>query len=160
MADLVADFDKALKDAFSSLNVKDIELKPEQRAALSAVALQKKDCLCILPTGFGKSLIFQLVPFVADSLHQISNSCVVVVSPLNAIIFDQIEKLKAQGIGVRVFKQGIEEANLSIDENVKFLYGHAEVFVESSSLRTLFRSSFKDRVKAVVIDEAHFIIQW
>ena len=50
--------------------------------------------------GLGKSLIFQLVSFEVD------NSCVVVVLPLNAIISDQIEKLKAQGVGVQVFKQG------------------------------------------------------
>ena len=48
---------------------------------------------------------------------------------------------------------------MSIDDTVKFVYGHAEAFVGDQSLWTLLRSSFKDRVKAVVIDEAHYIVQ-
>ena len=50
--------------------------------------------------------------------------------------------------------------NQSIDDTVKFVYGHAEAFVGNQSVRTLLRSSFRTRVKAVVIDEAHFIVQW
>ena len=44
--------------------------------------------------------------------------------------------------------------NQSIDDTVKFVYGHAEAFVGNQSVRTLLRSSFRDRVKVVVIDEA------
>ena len=80
-------------------------LKEEQKAALYAVTLKKQDCLCILPTGFGKSFIFQLVPFVVDRHEKVSHSCVLVVSPLNAIILDQIEKLKEKGVGVKVLKE-------------------------------------------------------
>ncbi|XP_068680537.1 ATP-dependent DNA helicase RecQ-like [Montipora foliosa] len=50
--------------------------------------------------------------------------------------------------------------NQSIDDTVKFVYGHAEAFVGYQSVRTFLRSSFRNRVKAVVIDEAHFIVQW
>lgn len=156
----MADFERVLKEVLISLKLEDLELKPEQKAALSTVAQQKIDCLCILPTGFGKSLIFQLVPFVVDHLDKVNNSCVLVVSPLNAIISDQIEKLKARGVGVQIFKQGSQEIIPSIDETVKFVYGHAEAFVENSSVKALLKSSFKDRIKAVVIDEAHFVVQW
>lgn len=91
-------------------------------------------------------------------MKKVSHSCVLVVSPLNAIISDQIEKLKERGVGVKVLKE--DEQFVSIDDTVKFVYGHAEAFVGNQSVRTLLRSSFKDRVKAVVIDEAHFIVQW
>lgn len=90
------------------------------------------------------------------ALKKVSHSCVLVVSPLNAIISDRIEKLKERGVGVKVLKDQF----VSIDDTVKFVYGHAEAFVGNQSVRTLLRSSFKDRVKAVVIDEAHFIVQW
>ena len=96
-------------------------LQKNNGPSLSTVAQQKIDCLCILPTGFGKSLIFQLVPFVVDHLDKVNNSCVLVVSPLNAIISDQIEKLKARGVGVQIFKQGSQEIIPSIDETVKFV---------------------------------------
>ena len=81
-----------------------------------AVTLKKQDCLCVLPTGFGKSLIFQLVPFVMDRLEKVSHSCVLVVSPLNAIISDQIEKLKERGVGVKVLKEDDQFLKQSIDD--------------------------------------------
>ena len=71
----------------------------------------------------------------------------------------QIEKLKERGVGVKVLKEDNQFVNQSIDDTVKFVYGHAEAFVGNQSVRTLLRSSFRDRVKAVVIDEAHFIVQ-
>ena len=78
----------------------------------------------------------------------------------DAIISDQIEKLKERGVGVKVLKEYDQFVNQSIDDTVKFVYGHAEAFVGNQSVRTLLRSSFRNRVKAVVIDEAHFIVQW
>ena len=67
-------------------------------------------------------------------------------------------EIKERGVGVKVLKE--DDQFVSIDDTVKFVYGHAEAFVGSQSVRNLLRSSFKDRVKAVVIDEAHFIVQW
>ena len=93
-----------------------------------------------------------------DRLEKVSHSCVLVVSPLNAIISDQIEKLKERGVGVKVLKEYDQFVNQSIDDTVKFVYGHAEAFVGNQSVRTLLRSSFRNRVKAVVTDKAHFIV--
>ena len=152
------EFQEALGE--TALKLGGLVLKEEQKASLYAVTLKKQDCLCILPTGFGKSLIFQLVPFVVDRLGKVSHSCVLVVSPLNAIISDQIEKLKERGVSVKVLKEDDQFVNQSIDDTVKFVYGHAEAFVGNQSVRALLRSSFRNRVKGVVIDEAHFMIQW
>ena len=143
-----------------TLKSSDLVLKREQKEAFHAVCVEKRDCLCVLPTGFGKSLIFQLDPSTLDYLTKVNNSCVLVVSPLNAIISDQIEKLESRGIGVKVFKQGYQGVVTTIDDDVKFIYGHAEVFAENDSVKRLLRSPFKDRIKTIVIDEAHFIIQW
>ena len=71
----------------------DFDLRTEQMMALnSTVASREKDCLRVLPTGYGKSLIYQLLPFVFDEVTKCS-SCVIVVSPLIAIMEDQICKL-------------------------------------------------------------------
>ena len=153
-------FQEALAESMIALKLSGLVLKEEQKAALYAVTLKKQDCSCILPTGLGKSLIFQLVPFVVDRLEKVSHSFVLVVSPLNAIISDQIEKLKERGVGVKVLKEYDQFVNQSIDDTVKFVYGDKEALVGSQSVRTLLRSSFRNRVKAVVIDEAHFIVQW
>lgn len=160
MASFSVEFEEAVKSSLISLKLDEFELKNEQKVALHAVGLKKRDCLSVLPTGFGKSLIFQLIPFVVDHLEKVNNSCVLVVSPLNAIISDQIEKLKSRGIGVKVLKKGSEDVIPTLEDDVKFVYGHAEAFVENDAVRKLLRSSFKERIKAVVIDEAHFIIQW
>ena len=160
MAACNVDFDNAVNYALNLLKSSDLVLKREQKEALHAVCVEKRDCLCVLPTGFGKSLIFQLVPFTLDYLTKVNNSCVLVVSPLNAIISDQIEKLQSRGIGVKVFKQGYQGVVTTIDDDVKFIYGHAKVFAENDSVKGLLRSPFKDRIKTIVIDEAHFIIQW
>ena len=73
------------------------DLRTEQMMALSTqstVASREKDCLCVLPTGCGKSLIYQLLPFVFDELQSEGkcSSCVIVVSSLSAIMEDQICK--------------------------------------------------------------------
>ena len=92
-----------------------------------------------------------------DRLEKVSHSCVLDVSPLNVIISDRIEKLKERGVSIKVVKE--DDQFVSIDDTVKFVYGHTEAFVGNQSMRTLLKSSFKDRVKAVVIDEAHFIVR-
>lgn len=55
---------------------------------LQSVSLKKSlegDCMIILPTGYGKSLIFQLLPLIC-------NSKIIIVSPLSAIIQEQVQK--------------------------------------------------------------------
>ena len=155
-------FGKAVEKSFKILQLSEnIELKKEQESALHALVLHKKDCLCVLPTGFGKSLTFQLIPFVCDQLDGTTDSCVLVVSPLNAIISDQIKKLTSRGIDIVVFKEGNEDFIPPVKDTVKFIYGHAEVFVESAALKKSLRDKcIQRRVKAVCIDEAHFIVEW
>lgn len=69
------------------------ELKPEQITALCAF-MESKDIVCLFPTGFGKSIIFQMMPFLSDD----PMSCVLVISPLNAIMKDHVRKLCGNGI--------------------------------------------------------------
>ncbi|XP_062573726.1 uncharacterized protein LOC134235606 [Saccostrea cucullata] len=69
------------------------ELKPEQISALRAFT-ESKDLVCLLPTGFGKSVIFQLMPFITEDPMAV----VLVISPLNAIMKDQVRKLCESGI--------------------------------------------------------------
>ena len=51
----------------------------------------------IMPTGFGKSLIFQLFPRLAKAALTLENSTIIVVSPLISIMRDQVEQLKKLG---------------------------------------------------------------
>ena len=56
-----------------------------------------KDVFGIMPTGFGKSLIFQLFPRLAKAALTLQNSTIIVISPLISIMRDQVEQLKKLG---------------------------------------------------------------
>lgn len=65
-------------------------LKPKQIDCLKAI--QEKDTVAILPTGYGKSLIFELLPHFSKCVCDIK-SVVIIIAPLNAIIEQELGKL-------------------------------------------------------------------
>ena len=85
----------------------DLQLKEKQYEALKSVVIDNKDVLAILPTGYVKSLIYQLLAPIynfmdfAGSLKD-KKSTVIVISPHNALIRDQIVKMKEGGLNVSV----------------------------------------------------------
>ena len=98
-------FDSILLDVLRSRGQKQegraggqFQIKPKQEEALQKIV---QDCLIVLPTGYGKSLIYQLLPSLFDRVSKDSSkdkTVVIVVSPLNALIDDQINKLNAVGV--------------------------------------------------------------
>ena len=72
-------------------------LKLEQTEALKSL-YDQKDTFCMLRTGFGKSLIFQLSPFVLGRKIGSEDTITLVISPLNSIMTDQVKKLCSRGI--------------------------------------------------------------
>ena len=77
-------------------------LTPEQKEMIEALVLFKKDVLGVLPTGFAKSLVFHLLSDVFDFVdagqHPLKRrSITVVISPLNALMQDQISELNHLG---------------------------------------------------------------
>ncbi len=77
------------------------DLKEEQKAIINSF-VQGNNVFGILPTGFGKSLCYQLLPMIYDELIQVANtdnseasrSIVIVISPLISIIKDQVRTLQ------------------------------------------------------------------
>lgn len=113
------------------------------------------DTLALMPTGGGKSITFQ-VPALAKE-----GTCLV-VTPLIALMKDQVENLKRRGINALAVYSGLtrHEIDIALDNcaygDVKFLY------VSPERLTTpIFRERIrKIRVSMVAIDEAHCISQW
>lgn len=70
-------------------------LKPEQKQALEAL-LAGQDVMAILPTAFGKSLIYQM--FCMAKLSSNAHASVLVLSPLNRIIEEQVNKLHKHAV--------------------------------------------------------------
>ena len=91
-------------------------LKDEQRTILKDF-LAGKDVFALLPTGFGKSLIYQLAPLVAKKLGQVKNPIVVVVSPLTALIEDQIREAgKVEVVGFEKLLPDLENCEVSLNQ--------------------------------------------
>ncbi len=128
--------------------------RPMQEDIITAV-LQKKDVLALLPTGAGKSLCFQ-VPVMA-----MEGICIV-VSPLIALIKDQVERLKQQGIPTLAVYSGMTfmEVKQTLQNaafgNYKFLY------LSPERLETKLFLEFLPALKPclIAVDEAHCISQW
>jgi len=131
--------------------------RPLQREAMDAI-LAGRDSLVVLPTGSGKSLCFQAPALVDDGLA-------LVVSPLIALMKDQVDTLVANGVDAAGFHSALPpDARASIaagirDGRYRLIYVSPERLVGEG--RESFLSLLGRRApKFVAIDEAHCISQW
>jgi ATP-dependent DNA helicase RecQ len=128
--------------------------RPLQEEIIQSV-LNGRDTLALLPTGGGKSICFQVPAMVKEGI------CIV-VSPLVALMKDQVENLKARGISAIAIYAGMgkREIDILLDNciygNIKFLYLSPERLL-SEIVRV--RISYMN-VNLIAIDEAHCISQW
>ena len=92
----VTEFNLAIEYARRVLGKEKLALKQAQRHAIYQIVSEGKDVLAVLPTGFGKSLVYQILAPIFDYLNcgmepdDKQKSSLVIVSPLNALIQDQI----------------------------------------------------------------------
>tara|TARA_B110000483_G_scaffold233019_1_gene301318 strand:+ start:80 stop:1978 length:1899 start_codon:yes stop_codon:yes gene_type:complete len=130
------------------------EFKPQQEAIIEAV-LANEDCIALLPTGGGKSICFQIPALIRDGI------CIV-VSPLVALMQDQINNLNAKGIKAMALTSGFsyDDIDRMLDNcvfgNYKFLYLSPERLQQD-----LVQQRIKQmNVNLIAVDEAHCISQW
>ncbi|EPG73187.1 ATP-dependent DNA helicase, RecQ family [Leptospira fainei serovar Hurstbridge str. BUT 6] len=131
------------------------EFRPGQWESIESI-LQGRDVLSILPTGGGKSLIYQLPAFAQKEL------LILVISPLIALMKDQVDSLKGKGLEAAYCNSTQDEL-----EQIRILSGAA-----TGKIRILYVSperatsrSFLDLVPKlplglVAVDEAHCVSQW
>ena len=128
--------------------------RPMQEEVIAEV-MAGRDVLAILPTGGGKSVCFQVPAMKKEGI------CLV-VSPLIALMKDQVQNLRDRGISALAVYSGMtyREIDFTLDNAIygdyKFLY------VSPERLRTdLFKTRVaKMNVCQLVVDEAHRISQW
>ena len=147
-------FHDSINNALLTLGKAEITLKEAQYEALKAIVVDNKDSLVMLPTGYGKSLIYETLPFIFDYLDPSLAAVIIVISPLNALMQEQVEKL-SEIVNTTVLQAN---ANKEMDVNCKIVFAHPEVIV-CGYFRS-FAAALKRRVKAIVIDEAHLVVEW
>lgn len=125
-----------------------------QEEIINAV-LEGKDTLALLPTGGGKSICFQVPAMVKEGV------CLV-ITPLIALMKDQVEHLKKKGIKASAIHSGLHnnEIEIIVDNcfygGTKFLYVSPER-LETNSFREVLRNM---NINLIAVDEAHCISQW
>ena len=140
------------------------QLMPEQEQCIRA-CLEKGNIFVNLPTGFGKSLVFQCLPIVADIIHMRDrgSSVLMVISPLKSLMDDQIKYLESVGIpAIAIGNEDDPEIIQQVIEGYYILvYCSPEAVLSIATWRGILSSpTFKEKLIGVAIDEAHCITQW
>jgi ATP-dependent DNA helicase RecQ len=129
-------------------------LRPLQTEAIAA-ALAGRDSVVVMPTGGGKSLCYQLPPLVGETTD-------VVISPLVALMKDQVDSLEAIGYPAAALYAGMEQEERQrirdrlVAGELRLLFAAPERLVNTGLLDLLARVG----VKRFAIDEAHCISHW
>jgi len=119
------------------------------------VILEGNDVLAILPTGGGKSICFQVPTMMKDG-------CCLVVTPLIALMEDQVQQLQKKDIAAAAITAGMsnQETELilreCIDGSLKFLY----VSPERLETKMFLNVTSEMPISLIAVDEAHCVSQW
>jgi ATP-dependent DNA helicase RecQ len=129
------------------------------QAEIVEEALQNHDLLVIMPTGGGKSLCFQLPALLKPGLS-------VVISPLIALMQDQVDTLLDNGIGATFLNSSLSSQEIRSREQaivqgkIKLLYVAPERLLNEKFTPFLGFISQKIGISAFAIDEAHCVSEW
>jgi ATP-dependent DNA helicase Q1 len=139
--------------------------RPLQREAINAT-LAGRDVVVLMPTGGGKSLVYQL-PAVVDCAQK-PGRVTVVVSPLVALMHDQVSQLREVGVRAELLTQQTPPldsksllASLGTADAPALLYVTPERVSQSKNLMSKLEKAHKAGLLGrIVVDEAHCISQW
>lgn len=149
LVDAPVDLDEALRERFGLER-----FRPGQREVIERV-LGGRDALCVMPTGGGKSLCYQLPAVLARGVT-------LVVSPLIALMKDQVDALNQRGIPATLLNSTLDPAE-QLQRMAEIEAGlHPIVYVAPERFRSGRFLELMGRIRPVLlaVDEAHCISQW
>jgi ATP-dependent DNA helicase RecQ len=130
------------------------EFRPQQEEIISSV-LKQKDVITLLPTGGGKSICFQIPALAKEGI------CLV-ISPLIALMKDQVESLERKGIKAISIPSGTKQNEvITLFDNIKF-GGYKFLYISPERLQSYFiQQKIRElNINLIAIDEAHCISEW
>ena len=126
---------EGVEKALESLNIRSksrkIILKEEQEKAVIEL-FSGNDVLAILPTGFGKSMIYTIFALASQNMASTNKTCVLVISPLKSLIEDQILEMESLGCTAVELRSG--NVKTVVDEPPQFVFCSAEKVFEKPFL--------------------------
>lgn len=130
------------------------QFRPLQEEIIQSV-FEGKDTLGLMPTGGGKSLTFQVPALAMEGV------CVV-VTPLIALMRDQVENLKKRRLRAACIYSGMTSSEVSITLDNAIYGGVKFLYISPERLSSeLFLAKFRAiKIAMIVVDEAHCISQW
>ena len=145
--------------------------------------LEGQDVIGVLPTGFGKSMLFHLLPHFIPV--KTTRNIVIVVCPLNSIIEDQLKVLKDRRITADVLQLAVNEKEPAenlfgneqepsehvvpdstkfprdvVNGNTSIVFAHPEALLSKEGRELMGSKVFQDNVVACIVDEAHCVELW
>jgi len=130
------------------------EFRPGQREVVETV-LTGRDCLCVMPTGGGKSLCYQL-PAIA------SPGVTLVISPLIALMKDQVDTLQARGLPATLINSTLsaEEQTARLEQMAAGRFKLVYVVPERFRSPRFVEAARQSGVRLLAVDEAHCVSEW
>ena len=171
MADTSSDVEVAIRKAFRRLGYPDAK---EQQLKAAREFISGRDVFVCLPTGSGKSMCYGCLPYAFDELASNTlsdpttnaepSAIVLIVSPLTALMEDQVKKFMDMGLKAAFI--GEAQDDYSVERGVmngeySLVYMSPESMMTVLQWREMFRSQlYQQRLKGIVIDEAHCVEKW
>ena len=153
---------EAVQFALTKIKKNNFILTKEQEESVLAV-FSGQDTVVCLPTGHGKSVIFEVIPWCHQFVDKVHFEYIVlIISPLLSLMDKQVQDPKQRDLkALRLSSDLSSEALVSVKETIiTYLFTSPEILQEMKWRRMFMNVLYQTRLKAVFIDEAHCVEMW